>query len=59
MDNITKVFEALGEKIKNLEFDNQMKDMQIEHLKKELERLQPKKESRPQVKEECETRWIK
>jgi hypothetical protein len=56
MDNITKVFEALGEKIKNLEFDNQMKDMQIEHLKKELERLQPKKESRPQVKEECETR---
>ena len=47
MDNITKVFEALGEKIKNLEFDNQMKDMQIEHLKKEIERLKPEKESRP------------
>ena len=56
MDNITKVFEALGEKIKNLEFDNQMKDMQIEHLKKEIERLKPEKESRPLIKGECETR---
>lgn len=56
MDNVTKVLEVLGEKIKSLEFDLQMKDVQIEHLKKENERLKPVKESRPLVKEECETR---
>jgi len=56
MENIEKVLEVLGEKIKSLETDNYVKDIQIEHLKKEVERLQPKKESRPQVKEECETR---
>ena len=56
MDSVTKCLEVLGEKIKQLEFDLQMKDVQIEHLKKENQRLQPIKESRPQVKEECETR---
>lgn len=56
MDNIAKAFEALGEKIKQLEFELSMKDIQIEHLKKENERLQPTMESRPLAKKECETR---
>lgn len=61
MENIEKVIEVLGEKIKSLESEIFVKNIQIEHLTKELERYQQPlkasgKECRPLKKEECETR---
>ena len=66
MENIAKAIDALGEKIKKLEFDLQMKDIQIEYkdkqiadLKKEVEEVKEKKkvEKRPaESKVKIETR---
>lgn len=38
-DNIEIVLNVLGEKIKSLELDNQLKDYQIDNLKAEIKAL--------------------
>lgn len=45
MENIQKVIEVLGAKIKDLELQLQLKDWQIEQLKKENEELKGGKEN--------------